>query len=265
MPTVDPDTATLRGWLSVAAAERLLGRTVASLTALASQRDFVPLATTVRMSVDGRPRNVDIESANVVARIAGSDPALATEQVIFSAHWDHLGRDSTASGDQIYNGAIDNAGGVAQLLAIAEAFTRLRPSPRRSILFLFTTAEEAGLIGARHYATHPLYPLARKVAAINLDWFFSWGRTRDMIVIGHGSTTLEDVLAGVLRGQSRIVTPDPSARRAVLPAKRPLSVCAAGNPGAVCRDGQRLPRSSPGLGQGPGLDVPRRAPSPHQR
>jgi Zn-dependent M28 family amino/carboxypeptidase len=143
-----------------------------------------------------------------VARLEGSDPRLKDEYVVYSAHWDHMGRDPRLPGDQIFNGAADNASGVAALLEIAEAFTKVKPAPRRSILFLAVTAEEKGLLGAKHYATRPLYPLERTLAAINIDVVNQWGRTRDIVVIGLGNSTLDDVLAEAARGQGRVLKPD---------------------------------------------------------
>ena len=117
------------------------------------------------------------------------------EYVVYAAHWDHLGKDESLAGDQIYNGALDNASGTAALLEIAEAFTRLPERADRSILFLAVTAEEQGLLGAKYYAANPLYPLAKTVANINMDGVNQWGRTEDIVVIGRGNSTLDDVLA----------------------------------------------------------------------
>ena len=105
----------------------------------------------------------------MVAKLEGSDPALKDQYVIYTAHWDHLGRDPELKGDQIYNGAADNASGSAGLLEIARAYTKLSPAPKRSILFLSVTAEEQGLLGTEYYAENPLYPLKNTLADINMD------------------------------------------------------------------------------------------------
>ena len=102
----------------------------------------------------------------MIAKLEGSDSTLRDEYIVYPAHWDHLGRDSTRQGDQIFNGALDNASGVAQVLEIAEAFTKLTPAPKRSVLFLMVTAEEKNLLGAKYYAENPLYPLASTLANI---------------------------------------------------------------------------------------------------
>jgi Zn-dependent M28 family amino/carboxypeptidase len=149
-----------------------------------------------------------VQSQNVVARLEGSDPALKDQYVVYTAHWDHLGRDPKLNGDQIYNGAIDNASGVATVLEIARAFTRIQPAPKRSILFLAVTAEEKGLLGSKYYATHPLYPLERTVANINIDGVNFWGKTTDVISIGMGQSSLDDLLVDVARSRGRTVGPD---------------------------------------------------------
>jgi Zn-dependent M28 family amino/carboxypeptidase len=127
---------------------------------------------------------------------------------VYTAHWDHLGKDTTLKGDQIYNGASDNASGSSAILEIARAFTKLPTPPRRSILFLSVTAEEKGLVGAKYYATHPLYPLTKTVANINIDGINQWGKTSDFTVIGLGNSTLDDDLLTVLKAANRTVRPD---------------------------------------------------------
>jgi Zn-dependent M28 family amino/carboxypeptidase len=144
----------------------------------------------------------------VVAKLEGSDPALKNETVIYTAHWDHLGHDPALPGDQIFNGAADNASGVASVLEIARAFTKVSPPPKRSILFLAVTAEEKGLLGAKYYATHPLYPLERTLADINLDVINLWGKTKDLISIGMGHSTLDDMLVEIAKEHGRTVGPD---------------------------------------------------------
>ncbi len=143
---------------------------------------------------------------NVVAKISGSDPKLRDEYLIYSGHWDHLGQ----QGDRIYHGASDNAAGAASVLELAKAFTKLQTPPRRSILFLWPTAEEKGLLGARYYVLHPLYPLAKTVADINFDYFSNcgWGRTHDISIIGLGNSTLDDLTVEAAKRQGRVVTGD---------------------------------------------------------
>ncbi|HEY0969588.1 MAG TPA: M20/M25/M40 family metallo-hydrolase [Gemmatimonadales bacterium] len=204
------DRVPVEGWLSLDKAKELLaeaGYDFDSLKAAAASRDFRPVVlpnAKASFAVDVTTRR--IQSKNVVGKLPGS--SRADEYVIYTAHWDHLGRDSTLQGDQIYNGALDNATGTAALIEIAEAFRALPEPPARSILFLAVTAEEKGLLGAKYYAENPLYPLEKTVANINIDGVNQWGQTSDMVVVGRGNSTLEDVLERVLATSSRTVVPD---------------------------------------------------------
>jgi Zn-dependent M28 family amino/carboxypeptidase len=182
------------------------GHPVAALTAAAERRDFQPVPLKVRAHFEIKNEVRKFTSANVVAQVPGGDPARAGEAVVYTAHWDHLGRDPTLAGDQVYNGAIDNAAGVAQLLEIAGALARASRRPARTVLFIATTAEEKGYLGARHYVTHPLFPLERTLAAINLDSSNVWGRTSDVLNLGLGLTSLDETLASTARRQDRTLT-----------------------------------------------------------
>ncbi len=154
-----------------------------------------------------------MQSRNVIAKLEGSDPQLKDQYMVYTAHWDHLGRDTTKKGDQIFNGALDNASGSAALLELAEAFTKLSPAPRRSILFLSVTAEEKGLLGAKYYAENPLYPLAKTAADINMDGVNQWGRTKDIVVVGLGNSSLDDALQAAAGVQERVLAPDPESEK----------------------------------------------------
>jgi len=152
-----------------------------------------------------------VQAPNVVGVLPGRDPKLRDEYVVYSAHWDHLGIGApNASGDTIYNGALDNATGVASILAIAEALAKLPPAqrPRRSSLFLFPTAEEQGLIGAEWYSKHPLVPLAKTAANVNLDSMNVLGRTHDFIPLGAERSSLMAVVQAVAREHGMRVSPD---------------------------------------------------------
>lgn len=206
-----PPPPAVEGWIDLDTATKLLkagGQDLAALKKAAIDRAFqpVPLNTKAEFSIKTKRR--ETLSRNVVARLEGSDPAKSGETIIYSAHWDHLGTDPKLQGDQIYNGAVDNASGVAALLEIARGFTRLNPPPKRSILFLFVTAEEQGLLGSKYYAGHPLYPLERTLANINIDCVNPWGRTSDVISVGMGQSSLDDVLVEVAKTQNRVVKPD---------------------------------------------------------
>src|SRR5688572_15300945 len=175
------DRVAVEGWMTADLAIKLCaaaGEDYQALKQRALRRDFKPVSLPAKAAWTVANKWREISSRNVLAKLDGSDPKLKNELVIYTAHWDHLGRSPNLPGDQIYNGALDNASGTAALLELAEAFTSTRP--KRSVLFLAVTAEEKGLLGARHYATHPVYPLERTMANINIDGVNVWGRTRDL-------------------------------------------------------------------------------------
>ena len=208
----------LSGWLTLDSAKKLFaagGHEFETLKKKAVTREFqpVPLGTKASFGVENSLRNVD--SRNVIARLPGSDPKSRREYVIYNAHWDHLGRDERAKGDQIFNGAADNAAGVAVLLELAQAMKALPPAqrPKRSVLFLAVTAEEKGLLGSRYYAQNPLYPLNHTLAVINMDGANQFGRTSDLEVIGFGASTIDDVGLAVAKEQGRAVRPDSHPER----------------------------------------------------
>ncbi len=203
----------MQGWLTHDAGRRLFascGLDYEIAKKAAARRDFRPitLGTKASFVVENQLRNV--ASRNVVALLPGSDPKLKDEFVIYSAHWDHLGRDPKLPGDQIYNGAADNAAGCAVLLEIAEVMAKLPADqrPKRSILFLSVTAEEKGLLGSRYYAENPLYPLNQTVANINIDGANQFGPTSDMTTIGFGASTIDDVGIAVAKAMGRTMGPE---------------------------------------------------------
>ena len=215
-PDGNAGRTTVEAWLSLDKAKEILragGRDFDQLKAAAVRKDFRPAALGAKADFSVRNKLRRVDSKNVVARIEGSDPTLKAESVVYTAHWDHLGRDPALSGDQIYNGAADNASGTAALLEVARGYTLLRTPPKRSILFLSVTAEEKGLLGAKFYAENPLYPLAKTLADINMDVINLWGRTRDVVSVGLGNTTLDDTLLEAAKGQGRTVGGDPEPEK----------------------------------------------------
>jgi Zn-dependent M28 family amino/carboxypeptidase len=182
------------------------GEDLAALRASALSPDFKPVPLKASIAVHAKNEVREIESNNVVAKIEGSDPELRNEYVIYSGHWDHLG----TQGENIFHGASDNASGVAGVLELAHAFASLPARPKRTVIFLFTTAEERGLLGAKYYVQHPLYPLAKTVTNINLDYFsnWGWGKTKDFSILGVGMTSLDDLVKDAVTRQDRVVTGD---------------------------------------------------------
>jgi Zn-dependent M28 family amino/carboxypeptidase len=199
----------VEGWVPLEAARGLCahaGQDFDKLKAAALQRDFRPVPLNLKFNLQVQNTMREVSSRNVIAKVEGSDPKLKDEYIVYTAHWDHLGRDPKLEGDQIYNGAVDNASGSATLLELARAFAKAKP--KRTVIFLSVTAEEKGLLGSKYYAAHPLYPLERTLADINMDSMNMWGRTRDVVVVGVGQSTLEDVLAAQAAAQGRTLAPE---------------------------------------------------------
>ena len=205
------DQSKVIGWLTNEAARRLLaysGQDLSALAAAAKRPGFkaVPLRGRASITLTNQVRRQ--ASRNVIGILPGRKRP--TEYVIYTAHWDHLGRcDADATGDDICNGAIDNASGSAGLIALAEAHAR-RGNPDRSIIFLSVTGEESGLLGSKYYAEHPVYPLARTVGGINMDSLAMAGDARDFVAVGGAKSGLDLYLKRALDAQRLILRPEPS-------------------------------------------------------
>lgn len=200
----------VEGWLTVDAAREIFrraGHDYDELKAAAARKDFsaLPLGLDAAITLDNTVRSV--VSNNVLGVLPGSQRK--DEYIIYMAHWDHLGTDSSRTDDPVFNGALDNATGTAGLIEIAEAFTKLDGRPARSILFIALTGEEQGLLGSEYYAEHPLYPLDRTAAAINMDAMNILGRMKDVTAIGFGDSELDEYLTEAAEVQGRVVRPDP--------------------------------------------------------
>ncbi len=215
-PDKNMSRASIEGWITLEAAKKILalgGQDFDALKKQARTREFKPVALGLKASIAIKNTLRTIDSQNVVGKLEGSDPSLKDEYVVYSAHWDHLGVGAPVNGDKIYNGALDNASGVATVLEIARAFTAVQPQPKRSILFLMVTAEEQGLLGSQYYATTPLYPLNKTIANINIDGVNQWGRTKDLTVVGMGASDLDDYLKAAADEQGRVLRPDPEPEK----------------------------------------------------
>jgi Zn-dependent M28 family amino/carboxypeptidase len=201
----------LAGWVTGEAGEKLLsmsGRHVEELLKAADARDFrpIPLGIKIRCNLPTKVR--EIPTRNIVGLVEGSDPQLKSEVVIYSAHWDHLGIGTPVDGDNIYNGAVDNATGSGILLELARAWAAQTAKPRRSALFLSVTAEEGGLRGSEYYSQHPLIPAGKTALAINYDGLFPFGRTRNMVLNGAERTTAWPVVEAVSKRMGLKIDPD---------------------------------------------------------
>src|ERR1043166_8082158 len=210
-PNKNMDAISARSWITVDVAKKLLTDCSKDFDALkksAVTKGFRPVMLNARANIEIKQEIRSFKSHNVIGKLEGDDPKLRDEYIIFTAHWDHLGRHLELQGDQIFNGAIDNASGVASVIELAAAFTKLNPPTKRSVLFMAKTAEEAGLLGAKFYAEHPLYPLEKTLADINIDTVNPWGKTRDIEDISDNNSTLDDLLAAAAKRNGRVVTPN---------------------------------------------------------
>jgi Zn-dependent M28 family amino/carboxypeptidase len=203
-----------RSWVTDEAARKIMklaGQDLEALRTRAAARDFQPIPLNLKGKLDLKSEVKRVQAPNVAGILPGSDPKLKDEYVVYSAHWDHLGVGAPdKTGDTIYNGALDNATGVASVLAIADALSKLPAAqrPRRSSLFLFPTAEEQGLLGAEWYARHPLVPLAKTAANVNLDSMNVLGPTQDFVPLGAERSSLKAVVEAVAREHGLRVSPD---------------------------------------------------------
>jgi Zn-dependent M28 family amino/carboxypeptidase len=212
LPDEGESRTLIKAWVTEPAARKLVsaaGQDLDRLIESAHHREFKPVPLSLKTSITLNNKLRGVTTANVIGVYPGTDPQLRGEYVVYSAHHDHLGIGKPdKNGDTIYNGALDNASGCAQLLAIGRAFATLPARPRRSTLLLFTAAEEQGLLGSQYYAQHPTVPPGRIAADINYDGGSIWGRTRDVTIIGLGKSSLDEILGRVAKFQGRQLKAD---------------------------------------------------------
>lgn len=204
----------VEGWVTIETALKLFesaGLNYDEIKPAAAIQGFKAIPLGLKASVTLKNSIRQSKSNNVIALLPGSDRA--DECIIYMAHWDHFGIDPALEEDQIYNGALDNATGTAALIELAEAFKMLESPPSRSIIFLATTAEEQGLLGSQYYATHPVYPPAKTVAAINMDALNIYGKMKDITIIGYGNSELDDYVEAAAAEQGRRVRPNPTPEK----------------------------------------------------
>lgn len=244
----------MNGWLTESATRELVelsGHNLDQLRSSAEKRDFRPVALNTTLALSLRCEIQKSETANVIAKLAGSDPQLADESVVFMAHHDHIGmaiaRDET--GDNIYNGAVDNASGVAALLCIADACASMPTRPKRSLLFSTVGAEEQGLLGSKHFASQPPVPAGYLAAVINIDGLGILGRTHDVNVIGLGKSTMDDHVRSIANWQRRVVVPDQFPDRGYYYRSDQFSLAQVGVPGVYLHPGIQVRNRPDGWGR----------------
>jgi Zn-dependent M28 family amino/carboxypeptidase len=200
----------VRGWITDSAATALLaqaGLNMVQLRRQAESRAFRPVPTGIVIDASMKNGLEHLSANNVVGVVRGIDPKVRDEFVAYSAHWDHFGIGPVVKGDSIYNGAEDNASGVATVLTIAHAAAE-GVKPRRSQLFVFVTAEESGLLGSAYFGQHPVVPASKIIAALNMDVVSVRGRVRDIDVLGDTKSSLGPALAQLVRAEGIRLSPE---------------------------------------------------------
>jgi Zn-dependent M28 family amino/carboxypeptidase len=234
-----PPPVGVRGWITDSAATALLrqaGLDMAALRAQAATREFRPVPTGITMDLGLESTVQHLSSENVVGVVRGRDPRLSKQYVALTAHWDHLGIGTPVNGDSIYNGAFDNASGVASVLAIARAAAQQPPSGR-SFLFLLVTGEESGLLGSAYFAQNPTVPLPQIAANINVDETNFSGRTRDLVALGENKSSLGPKLGAMLREEGMHLTPKEHPEAGHFYRSDHFSLAKAGVPAITIEEG----------------------------
>ncbi|HEY0407153.1 MAG TPA: M28 family peptidase [Pyrinomonadaceae bacterium] len=245
----------MRSWMTDASARRMLsmsGQNLDELRRKAASRDFQPVNLHLKSLISFHNQVKRVEAPNVAAILPGRDPRLRGEYVVYSAHWDHLGiGEPNSKGDNIYNGAVDNASGVASVIEIARVMSELPPNerPRRSVLFLIPTAEEQGLLGAEWYAKHPLVPLSKTAANVNLDSMNILGTTRDFVPLGAERSSLQSVVEAVARERSLVVVSDPRPEQGSFYRSDHFPFAKAGVPSISLKEGKDFVGRPKGWGE----------------
>ncbi|MDX1569019.1 MAG: M20/M25/M40 family metallo-hydrolase [Xanthomonadales bacterium] len=254
LPAADEPRMQIEAWVTEEAARQLFeqgGQDLDELVAAARTRDFQPVPLGLSTSIAFSNELTRVQSANVLGLLRGSDEDLADEVVVYTAHHDHLGTAPADSGleDRIYNGARDNATGVAMVLEIARAFSELEQPPSRSVLIAFVGAEEQGLLGAKYFARHPTVPAGKIAAAVNLDSGNIWGATRDITFVGKGKSTLDEVADEVARHLDRTVRPDQSPDKGYYYRSDQFALAKIGVPALYLKNGIDFIGKPEGWGQ----------------
>ncbi len=239
------------GWMTQEAGDKVaatVGKTSEELLKMADTRGFKAFALPVRFRGRFVSKVRDIQTRNVVARVEGGDPVLKDQAVVFSAHWDHLGIGEAVNGDSIYNGAADNATGVAMILEMARAWAMLPVKPRRSAVFLAVTAEESGLLGSQYYGEHPIVPAGKTAAALNFDMFMPFGRAADVVLTGAERTSIYPIVEEAARRFHLTIKPDPRPEAGTYYRSDHFSFARVGIPAFSIDGGSELLGKPPEMG-----------------
>jgi Zn-dependent M28 family amino/carboxypeptidase len=254
VPAEGGPTIAFKGWATEDASKRLAalsGKDLDALRAAAQKKDFRPVPFGTRLSLAMANKIRHVKTANVLGILPGSDPRSSKQAVVYMAHHDHLGKKEgvKAGEDAIYNGALDNASGVASLLTLARAYNALSVKPKRSILFAAVAAEEQGLLGSKYFAGHPAIEPGRMAAVINIDGISIWGPARDLTFIGKGKSTLDGTIEAIARMQGRVVKADQFPDRGYFYRSDQFNLAKIGVPAAYFEAGLEILGKPEGWGK----------------
>lgn len=239
-----------QGWLTADAASRLFAESGLDLDAMykaANKPGFKAIPLKAKLSLDLKSKITEKQSRNVVGILPGTDKP--DEAVVYMAHWDHLGKHDGESGDNIYNGAVDNATGVAGIIEIAGQFAKAQPAPKRSLVFAAVTLEESGLLGSKYYVAHPAIPLDKTVGVINIDAMGVAGRSRDLVVVGKGNSELEDILKPIADKQGRTLVEESAPQNGSYFRSDHFNFAKAGVPALYAESGDDLVEGGKAAGE----------------
>ena len=249
----------LQGWLSAEAARQLFadaGLDLDAAYASAGKRGVKPVPLKAKATVSLKSSITEKTSRNVIGVQPGATKP--DEAVLYMAHWDHLGKHEGEEGDNIYNGAVDNATGVAGILEIAEAFAHQDPKPARSVVFVAVTLEESGLLGSKYYVAHPTFPMDKIAGVINLDAMSVGGKSRDFVVTGKGNSELEDMLKVYADQQGRVLTEEGNPAGGYYFRSDHFNFAKAGVPALYAKGGGDLVEGGAEAGKAAGAEYAKR-------
>ena len=252
LPTDQVKSTKVEGWIQQEVAEKLFqedGLTFEKAREMAGKADFTPVLLSAKVSVSMKTENRRVESPNVVGKLTGADPNLKDQVIVITSHWDHFGIGKAVNGDSIYNGALDNASGIAGMIELARALASQPEKPRRSVLFVAVTAEEQGLLGSAYYAAHPIAPLSKTAANVNFDAINVWGRTLNLIAMGADFSSLGQTVAKVAKKMNVEISPDPQPEKGSFFRSDQFSLVKAGVPAVYIRYGLEFEGKSEDWGE----------------
>jgi Zn-dependent M28 family amino/carboxypeptidase len=252
LPATEPSSLLVQAWVQQHHADQWfqrIGLSFEKALELAARPEFQPIDMNLWVSTELNSTMRQIESPNVVALLEGTDPELKDEVVIITTHYDHLGVDPSLEGNNIFNGALDNASGTAGMLELARVMAADTVQPKRSILFAAVTAEEQGLLGSKYYAENPIFPLYRTAANVNIDAINVWGRTKNIIDMGAERSTIEEITRQVAREMGVELSPDPSPEKGSFFRSDQFSLVKVGVPAVYIRYGLKFEGKPEGWGE----------------